>query len=350
MPEPARILISPGSVFVTAYMIELFDQGSFSDGDSGSWVVAENSEDLLGHLVATDLLGGGYIIPAEDIFNDIVRNSPVVAVTLPNINDIRLKRNEVQSVFDSVETKEKGRDGDKGKQASDYTRFGSFESADTSGAGKETVVYGSGKSLDQVTETRIEYGKRGLDEVEVVITTGSRRYCNVVAAIAAGGGYETIRFTSVREQHVAEKRQYTFEFAGPNTARDGMRLFRRLLANVEREKSVDMPVHREDGWYYPGQHAASRLASEPGTTATSQDIPGSYLARARHTQARFQGSSQFTDVFKAEAAPRKYKTRLLSSGLSRLSEASDDALDVFRKFAEADDVSGEGIGGEWESE
>ncbi|KAJ4150737.1 hypothetical protein LMH87_011472 [Akanthomyces muscarius] len=117
LPEPSRILISPGLGFVTAYMIELSGQGILSDGDSGSWVISEDTQDLLGHIVATDVLGTGYFIPAEDIFNDIVRNRLAVAVTLPTVHDFRLKKNEAQGGINAMETKGRHSGSSEGKQA-----------------------------------------------------------------------------------------------------------------------------------------------------------------------------------------------------------------------------------------
>ncbi len=131
VPEPSRILISSGSVFVTAYMIELSKDGALSDGDSGSWVISENTQDLLGHIVATDALGTGYFIPAEDIFNVIIQNSLALAVTLLTVKDIRLKRNEVRGGVKTMETKGKDSDSGKSKQASGYTYFDGLESIET---------------------------------------------------------------------------------------------------------------------------------------------------------------------------------------------------------------------------
>jgi hypothetical protein len=58
------------------------------DGDSGSWVVTEDTQQVIGHVVATDPLGAGYIIPLCDIFDDIQNSLGVLAVGLPSVEDI----------------------------------------------------------------------------------------------------------------------------------------------------------------------------------------------------------------------------------------------------------------------
>ncbi|OAA79430.1 hypothetical protein LEL_02916 [Akanthomyces lecanii RCEF 1005] len=311
VPEPSRILISPGLGFVTAYMIELSGQGVLSDGDSGSWVISEYTQDLLGHIVATDALGTGYFIPAEDIFNDIVRNRLAVAVTLPTVHDFRLKKNEAQGGMNGMETK--GRhSSSKGKQASllpyldgpelfykDGIKFPCLDnikslngvignaifqskhenSANASDAGKEMVGYDSDESLKQLTSTSIERGMRGLDVV--VITTGSRRFRSVVNAIAASGGYEGIRFTSVSDQIIDKSCHYAFQFPGSSSARDAVRVFRCLLADVE--SGVSLKNLGLDKGSDPSQQSATKISDVFHLGTGSQEISSIYVSPGLHT-------------------------------------------------------------------
>ncbi len=83
MAHSSSILISPGDEFVDAYMVELDDGARFYDGDSGSWVISPRKQELIGHIVATDVMGAGYIIPAKDIFRDIAQHEGVKEVVLP---------------------------------------------------------------------------------------------------------------------------------------------------------------------------------------------------------------------------------------------------------------------------
>jgi hypothetical protein len=57
------------------------------DGDSGSWVVKRDTHEVIGQIVATDILGAAYIIPLCDIFEDIARSLGAAAVGLPAPSD-----------------------------------------------------------------------------------------------------------------------------------------------------------------------------------------------------------------------------------------------------------------------
>lgn len=89
LPQPASILISPGDVFVDAYLVTLDDGARFSDGDSGTWIVSKNTRELLGHIVATDQHdGSGYIMRACDVFRDIARRTGAIHAGLPSEADV----------------------------------------------------------------------------------------------------------------------------------------------------------------------------------------------------------------------------------------------------------------------
>ena len=55
------------------------------DGDSGSWVILEDNNDLIGHVVASDVLGDVYVIPIKDTLNNIRHHLKAVSVSLPSI-------------------------------------------------------------------------------------------------------------------------------------------------------------------------------------------------------------------------------------------------------------------------
>jgi hypothetical protein len=40
-------------------------------GDSGAWVVDPATNQLYGHVVASDVFGTAYVIPIHDIFKDM---------------------------------------------------------------------------------------------------------------------------------------------------------------------------------------------------------------------------------------------------------------------------------------
>ncbi|KAK7992030.1 hypothetical protein PG988_000824 [Apiospora saccharicola] len=85
---PSRLLLSPGTGFVDAMIINLDKHKEVVDGDSGSWVVNEETLELYGHVVAADAFGGGYIIPITDTMSDIRRYLNATSVSLPSVTDI----------------------------------------------------------------------------------------------------------------------------------------------------------------------------------------------------------------------------------------------------------------------
>ncbi|KAF3064579.1 hypothetical protein GL218_01954 [Daldinia childiae] len=88
--EPGRILLGDGEQFVDAFMITLIYEPGILDGDSGSWVIDAESFEVYGQLVASDVLGGAYVIPMSDILGDIKRKFGAKSVELPNRADIQL--------------------------------------------------------------------------------------------------------------------------------------------------------------------------------------------------------------------------------------------------------------------
>ncbi|KAL7625218.1 hypothetical protein AAE478_004433 [Parahypoxylon ruwenzoriense] len=86
--EPGRILLDDGEEFVDSFMISMTGNSDFQDGDSGSWVVDTTNYEVYGQLVASDILGGGYIIPMVDILCDIKSRLGARSVGFPDAADI----------------------------------------------------------------------------------------------------------------------------------------------------------------------------------------------------------------------------------------------------------------------
>ncbi|RYP28249.1 hypothetical protein DL767_007299 [Monosporascus sp. MG133] len=86
---PGRIIIGPGDSFIDAYLLTL-DEGSVSDGDSGSWVVDPATFEVYGHVVATDMFGDAYVIPLIRTLADIQRCFGAKCVDLPSAIDFSI--------------------------------------------------------------------------------------------------------------------------------------------------------------------------------------------------------------------------------------------------------------------
>ncbi|KAI3316765.1 hypothetical protein HD806DRAFT_552014 [Xylariaceae sp. AK1471] len=86
-----RVIVLSGSTdckFVDSFMVTIDDGPGIRDGDSGSWVIDATRFEIYGQLVATDMFGGGYVIPMTDILSDIKSQLGAQAVELPNFVDI----------------------------------------------------------------------------------------------------------------------------------------------------------------------------------------------------------------------------------------------------------------------
>lgn len=101
---PSKLLLGTGSRFVDTYMLTLDRQESkyssfysqlftetlldICDGDSGSWIVDETTLEVYGHLVASDGLGGAYIIPLRSSLEDMRTTFRADAVEFPSSIDV----------------------------------------------------------------------------------------------------------------------------------------------------------------------------------------------------------------------------------------------------------------------
>ncbi|KAK8109445.1 hypothetical protein PG999_007582 [Apiospora kogelbergensis] len=82
---PSKLLLHPGRAFVDTFIVNLDEPYVLSRGDSGSWVMNSESGLVHGHLVASDVLGRGYVVPILDTFEDIKSHLGVTRVTFPGI-------------------------------------------------------------------------------------------------------------------------------------------------------------------------------------------------------------------------------------------------------------------------
>ncbi|KAI1839559.1 hypothetical protein JX266_014231 [Neoarthrinium moseri] len=85
---PAKIMLGSCDKFVDAMIMNPHVGQDIVDGDSGSWVVNETTFEVLGHLVATDRLGGAYIMPLEDTLSEIKDHLQAKSVELASPIDI----------------------------------------------------------------------------------------------------------------------------------------------------------------------------------------------------------------------------------------------------------------------
>jgi hypothetical protein len=67
---------------VTDIQLEIYE------GESGSWIIDQKTLEVYGHLVASDALGYGYVIPLSETFKNILQQLGAVSVDLPSAIDI----------------------------------------------------------------------------------------------------------------------------------------------------------------------------------------------------------------------------------------------------------------------
>ncbi|KJZ68445.1 hypothetical protein HIM_12170 [Hirsutella minnesotensis 3608] len=85
---PSKVLLAPGRAFVNTFVVTLEDNKQIADGDSGSWVVNEETLEVYGYVVASDFFGGGYIISMAEAFEDIKANLGLISVLLASSFDV----------------------------------------------------------------------------------------------------------------------------------------------------------------------------------------------------------------------------------------------------------------------
>ncbi|PVH73640.1 hypothetical protein DL98DRAFT_594829 [Cadophora sp. DSE1049] len=65
------LMLSPGGGMTRTYLLTLANGRVFQQGDSGSWVIDASTNEVYGHIVASDIFGRAYVIPLSDVFSDI---------------------------------------------------------------------------------------------------------------------------------------------------------------------------------------------------------------------------------------------------------------------------------------
>jgi hypothetical protein len=99
--EQTYVAIYPGQQFVKAYLVEVEEGGTLKahdtlrfpctrlilleilDGDSGAWVIDRNTNEVYGHVIATDPFGDAYIIPFFELMEDMKKQLNAQQITFP---------------------------------------------------------------------------------------------------------------------------------------------------------------------------------------------------------------------------------------------------------------------------
>ncbi|KAF1846956.1 uncharacterized protein K460DRAFT_50841 [Cucurbitaria berberidis CBS 394.84] len=84
---PSRIWLTESEGFVDAYLLQLED-GTVCEGDSGAWIVHSAAPEMYGHVVATNVFGDAYVMPALDTFENMRECLGAISVTLPDAHDL----------------------------------------------------------------------------------------------------------------------------------------------------------------------------------------------------------------------------------------------------------------------
>jgi hypothetical protein len=90
--------------FIKTYSVTFSGDSKLDAGDCGSWVVDIQTLEVYGHVVASDAFGEAYVIPLEDVFQDIKHRLTAEAVCLPSLGESNWNEQYtiVQSTYDSA--------------------------------------------------------------------------------------------------------------------------------------------------------------------------------------------------------------------------------------------------------
>ncbi|KAK1758145.1 hypothetical protein QBC47DRAFT_317323, partial [Echria macrotheca] len=80
----SSILITPGKSFVDTFDFLPSEEYGLQQGDSGSWVAAEDTGEVFGHVVSIDALGEAYVMPIHDTLQSIRLHFGAQYVDLPD--------------------------------------------------------------------------------------------------------------------------------------------------------------------------------------------------------------------------------------------------------------------------
>ncbi|RWA11944.1 hypothetical protein EKO27_g3170 [Xylaria grammica] len=79
----SSLLVAPGREFVETHDVVMDDGFSLQPGDSGSWVVHEETGEVYGHVVSIDMFGEAYVMPFNHTLRDIQAHLHADHVGLP---------------------------------------------------------------------------------------------------------------------------------------------------------------------------------------------------------------------------------------------------------------------------
>ncbi|KAL9632565.1 MAG: hypothetical protein Q9164_005245 [Protoblastenia rupestris] len=82
------LMVAPAKTFSKHYTLSFADTSALSAGICGSWVVSETNHEVLGHVVASDIMGEAYVVPIHATFLDIKQKHGARSVSLPTGSDI----------------------------------------------------------------------------------------------------------------------------------------------------------------------------------------------------------------------------------------------------------------------
>ncbi|ERF76427.1 hypothetical protein EPUS_07307 [Endocarpon pusillum Z07020] len=88
---PCSVWLNRSVGFVKAFPLKMNEGAHIKRGDSGGWVVEYHTLEVYGHLVASDVLGDGYVIPLLDTLEDIRERTHAQDVGLATGVDITCK-------------------------------------------------------------------------------------------------------------------------------------------------------------------------------------------------------------------------------------------------------------------
>ncbi|KAI0122974.1 hypothetical protein BJ170DRAFT_687683 [Xylariales sp. AK1849] len=87
--QHAALMVSPGTSFTKTLTLTVSKGSKLQRGDSGSWVVDEETGEVWGHLVSANAFGDGLVIPIHDFIRDVKQQFQAQAVRFPTDDQIR---------------------------------------------------------------------------------------------------------------------------------------------------------------------------------------------------------------------------------------------------------------------
>ncbi|KAI0418852.1 hypothetical protein F5X98DRAFT_94785 [Xylaria grammica] len=88
----SSLLVAPGREFVETHDVVLDDGFSLQPGDSGSWVIREETGEVYGHVVSIDMFGEAYVMPFNHTLRDVQAHLHADYVGLPTEERSKLSK------------------------------------------------------------------------------------------------------------------------------------------------------------------------------------------------------------------------------------------------------------------